>query len=91
MAGFELRIDGAGIGEILRGSEMRGVIDGLAAAIAGDVREYDEDAEATVNSYTFDRAAASVAFLHPRSMDLQARDGVLTRAAARQGLEVKAR
>lgn len=89
--GFQLRIDQAGIAEVLKGPEMRATIDGLAAAIAADVRSYDADAEATVSSYTFDRAAASVAFVHPRSMDLQARDGVLTAAAARQGLEVRTR
>lgn len=89
--GFSLRIDTAGLGEVLKGPEMREVIGGLAGAIAADVDGYDHRAEGVTRPYTSDRAGVTVVFVHPDSMDLQTRDGVLTRAAARQGLEVRRR
>lgn len=91
MAGYSLRIDVAGIAEVLRGPDSRALVDGLADAIAAEVEAYDDRAEADVRRFTTDRAAASVAFVHPNSMDLQVRDGVLSRAAAAQGLEVRLR
>lgn len=87
----ELRIDTAGIGEVLKSAEVGAVIDGLAADVAERVRSYDAEADANVSSYTFDRRAASVTFVHRNSADLEARDGVLTQAAAAVGLEVRRR
>lgn len=66
----------------------RDEINALARRIAnkaGDAAESDD--AATVDEYTTDRAAASVSV--PAA--LQAKDGVLTRAAAELGLDVKLR
>lgn len=90
--GFSLRINQAGIAEVLRSAQMQAAVDAAAAAVAGNVavRRYP-GATVSVRSYVFDRAAASIAFVHPRSHDLQVRDGVLTSAAASAGLEVRSR
>ena len=57
-----------------------------ADAVAADVR-------APTNVSVFNnregRAVAVVAIIHPKGLAMQAKHGALTRAAARQGLEVK--
>lgn len=73
------RPDRAGIREILQ-TELKAEINRLAHAI-GD--QCGDDVE--VQSYTTDRGAASVTV----PALLQARDGVLTRAASAVGLEVR--
>lgn len=86
---FEL--DAAGVREILRGQEVRGLIDGLAAEVAGNIRALVEPGTTIeVRGYTTDRGAATVVVADARAMGWQARDGILTRAAGSAGLEVKA-
>lgn len=82
------KLDTAGVGEVLKSGEMASAINALAASVAGGV---SVPAEVTVDSYTTDRAAASVTIKDARGMLWQARDGVLTRAAAGAGLEVRSR
>ncbi|WP_030569582.1 hypothetical protein [Streptomyces aureocirculatus] len=87
----DFRLDHAGIREILKGPQMREVIDGLTETIADNVRaSVPSDVRVTVRGYTTDRGAATVAVEDVRAMAWQARDGILTRAAAAAGLEVKA-
>ncbi|QCX81050.1 hypothetical protein C9F11_37335 [Streptomyces sp. YIM 121038] len=87
----ELRLDSAGIREILKGPEIRRVVDGLANDIAAHVRtSVPSDVAVSVRGYTTDRGAATVTVQDVRAMAWQARDGILTRAAAAAGLEVKA-
>ena len=91
--------DRGGFTEILTG--MQPQIDGLARAVAADVSAQlpsDGTGDVIAESYDFkprgrtsDRAAASVAIRRPDAKLRQARDGILTRAAARQGLEVRAK
>lgn len=88
MAKIELDYDG--VGEILRSNEVRKAIMGHAEAIAADV-ESEFAVPTKVYPYTTDRAAASVVIAHPSGAALQAKHGALTRAAAREGLEVTAR
>lgn len=57
-------------------------INAIARQVADQIGE-----DATVEEYTTDRAAASVAVPAER----QAKDGALTRAAAAAGLEVRAK
>lgn len=75
---IRIRLDHKGIAEILKSPEMARLIDGYAARIAAM-------AGGEMESYTSDRAAASVRV----EADRQARDGALTRAAAAVGLEVR--
>lgn len=90
-AGIELRVSTEGIAEVLRSQEVGDAVEALAADVAARVAEYDDDAEGEVRPYLYDRRAATVVFVHPKSMALEVRDGVLTRAAAAAGLEVRSR
>lgn len=78
---------------------VRGLLQGqLGAAATAKAREmaevirsdYPDLADAVdVEEYRTDRGAASVMVQDPSARELQIRDGLLTRAAARVGLEVK--
>lgn len=80
------RLDSAGIADMLKGEEIRAAISGLARQVAGNL---NVDADVRVEDYTTDRAASAVTIEHPRALDWQIRDGVLTRAASAAGLEVR--
>lgn len=85
------RLDTAGVREILKGPEVRRVVDDLAGEIAAHVRASVPDGTpVTVRGYTTDRGAATVTVQDVRAMAWQARDGILTRAAGAAGVEVKA-
>ncbi|MFD8596970.1 hypothetical protein ACFV1L_18410 [Kitasatospora sp. NPDC059646] len=87
---FEL--DPAGIREVLRTPEVKAMVDGAAEQIARHVQaEVPAGVEVEVRAYTTDREAATVAVPDRRAMGWQARDGILTRAAASIGAEVKER
>lgn len=83
-------LDRAGVRQILQGPDVREVIDHYAGEIAANVGALVPGTPVQVYSYTTDRAAASVVVEDVRAMGWQARDGILTRAAAFAGLEVKA-
>ncbi|MFF9240104.1 hypothetical protein ACF1AL_14895 [Streptomyces sp. NPDC014801] len=85
------RLDTAGVREILKGPEVRELIDGLAGEVADNLRALvPRGTPVEVRGYTTDRGAATVAVADARAMAWQARDGIVTRAAAFAGLEVKA-
>lgn len=92
MAGPKIRLDHAGIAEVLRSEEVHTVIDGYADRTAGaalmDPATVRIDIDVDVDSYTTDRAAASVTLAHPAGVPVEAKYGVLTRAAAAAGLQV---
>lgn len=89
---IKVELDRSGIRELLKSPEIRGAVEDMADRIADQVSgSIDPDAEVVVDTYTTDRAAASVTIKHPAAQLWQARDGVLTRAAAAVGLEVKSR
>ncbi|WP_454199588.1 hypothetical protein [Nocardia sp. Marseille-Q1738] len=77
-----VRLNHEGIARLLKSREFAAVVKGAAHRVAAEAGE-----DATVSEYTTDRAAAAVSV----PAEQQARDGVLTRAAASVGLEVKAR
>ena len=86
---FEL--DTAGVREILRGPEVRDLIDGIAEEVADNVRVLvPAGTPVEVRGYTTDRGAATVVVADVQAMAWQARDGILTRAAGFAGLEVRA-
>ncbi|MGE9696667.1 hypothetical protein ACQKFA_23290 [Streptomyces sp. CH6] len=87
----DLRLDSAGIREVLQGPEVRLLVDGVAASIAARARaSLSPGVEVLVRGYTTDRGAASVTVADVRGMAWQARDGTLTRAAGAEGLEIRA-
>jgi hypothetical protein len=88
----DVELDSAGIAQVLKSSEVAAAVHELAEQVAGTVRNQAPDAEeVVVDDYTTDRAASSVTIKDARGRLWQARDGILTRAAAAQGLEVKER
>ncbi|MEO6081565.1 MAG: hypothetical protein ABIQ18_00465 [Umezawaea sp.] len=90
----QVRLDHAGIAEILKGAELRGLVRVAAAEVAAEVRaqghrtedgrplpvELREEADT-------DRAAVSVAIPHAAGVGMEARHGVLRRAAEAVGLD----
>lgn len=87
-----VRLDRAGVAKVLKSAGVRDVVHDVAEKIANDVFAQKPDADAVVvDDYTTDRAASSVTIKDARGRVWQARDGVLTRAAGRQGLDVTAR
>lgn len=87
----DFRLDHGGVAEILKSGPVAAVVRALAEQVAGGVRGQKPGAEVVVDSYTTDRAAASVTIRDVRGRRWQVRDGVLTRAAAQAGLEVTER
>jgi hypothetical protein len=86
---FEL--DTAGVREVLRGQGVRDLIDGYAQQVADNLKALvPSGVPIEVRKYTTDRGAATVVVADVRGMAWQARDGIVTRAAAHAGLEVKA-
>lgn len=91
------RLDSKGIAEILRSEGIASAVDALAEQIAQNVRgqgftvSSGDPLPVTVDHYTTDRRAASVTINHPAGIGMQAKHGVLTKAAAAAGLEVRAR
>ena len=85
----EFRLHRKGVREILR-TYFAPIMDETAERVADQVRSIvGDDVDVEVNSYTTDRNAASVVIADVRGVELQARKGALTRAAAQVGLEVK--
>jgi hypothetical protein len=96
-----VKLNHAGVAAILKSGEMAALVSGAAEEIANNVRaqgqkvgafeggEGEIDLPVTVTPYTTDRAAASVALAHPAGIAVQAKHGVLTRAAAAAGLDVR--
>lgn len=83
----DVQLDYDAVGELLKSQEMRNAVMEVAVKVAAAV---DADgAPVATRSYVTDRAAAAVTIMHPKGMLMQARDGVLTRAASSVGLEVK--
>lgn len=89
MADVDLRLDSRGIAEVLKSAPVRQEVHKLAEEVADRVRSIQPDADVVVDDYTTDRAASSVTIREGMAALWQARDGILTRAAASAGLEVR--
>ena len=87
------RRDHKGIGQILKSKAVADAINDLAEAAAAAARTEIDDptVEVLVDRYETDRGAAAVVIADARGQELQMTRGTLTRAAARVGLEVKAK
>lgn len=90
MKRIAVKLDQGGIAEILKSSEMKEMVNGAAERMGSIVRSgVPADAKVIVRPYLTDRAAAAVVIADKRGMTLQARTGVLTKAATSIGAEVK--
>ena len=85
------RLDSRGVREVLRGEEVRQMVDGAAQDVRARVRaKLPAGTPVELRKYTTDRGAASVTIAHARGMGWQARDGVITRSVHEAGFEFKA-
>ncbi|AWY06511.1 neck protein [Gordonia phage Trine] len=84
------RLDRRGVGQLLKG-RLGDAANKAAEDVAAAVRDKYPDLPVDVEKYTTDRGAASVMVKDSTARELQVREGLLTKAAARVGLEVKAR
>ena len=80
--------DSKGLEQILNSAQVAQAVHGLAESVAGNI---DPNLDTVVDDYTTDRAASSVTVREADAKLRQIRDGLLTRAAAAAGLEVKER
>ena len=90
----KLRLDRAGMAEMLKSAGLARDVEAAAQRVAanvGEVSTHDGPVPATVSTYTTDRAAAAVSIAHPAGIGLEAKYGVLAKAAAAAGLEVRAK
>lgn len=84
---MKVKLDYGGVGDMLNSPQVAAAVRALAEDVARNARAAGV-LSVDVHSYTTDRAAASVTVSQRNGVALQARDGVLTRAAAAAGLEV---
>ncbi|AZV00739.1 hypothetical protein SEA_KIKO_11 [Gordonia phage Kiko] len=96
MADWDFRLDRRGAGEILKSAEVAQGVKALADKVRDlvdrDVNDDpDDQIDVIVSTSTTDRAKADVTIAHPRGLQLQAKRGALTKAAAKLGLEVRSR
>lgn len=91
------RLDRAGVRSILKSDEFFALVEAVAEEVADYARADAPDVDGIpgdielpieVDVYETDRAAAAVILAHPAGIAVQAKHGLLTRAAARAGLEV---
>ncbi|MBM0205040.1 hypothetical protein JNW90_19780 [Micromonospora sp. STR1s_5] len=88
----EVEVDFAGIGEVARSPEVRQMVNEAAGEIASRVRGLvGADVPVTVSEYSTDREAAAVTIADRRGVGLQAKHGVLTRAASGIGADIRIR
>jgi len=84
--------DYAGIGKILR-EDMAKPTHDAAESIAKEARKstHLHGAAVTTKDFTTDRARTTIMIAHPAATAIEAKHGVLTKAAASEGFEVKSR
>lgn len=89
---IEVEVNFAGIGEVARSAGVRQMVNEATEQIASKLRGLvGDDVLVTVTEYTTDREAAAVTIADRRGIGLQAKHGVLTRAAAGIGAEIRIR
>lgn len=92
---FRLKLDHKGIGQVLKSAEVAKAIaevgHDVAARAQTDEAVSRHGAEVKVTPYTTDRAAVGVTIAHAAGVGIEAKHGVLSRAAGAEGLEVRGR
>lgn len=86
-ARIRVELDHGGVREILRSQGMANMVNTAAARIES-AAEAMTWPPVVVNAYTTDRRAAAVTIAADEGLAIQAKDGVLTRAAGSIGAEV---
>lgn len=96
----DIRLDHAGIAEVLRSAEVAAVVEAAAQAVVANAQwnatVSGEPIPVTTRSRTASgarlspRAAVDVTMEHPAALRVEAKRGTLLRAAAAAGLEARA-
>ena len=95
-----VRLDSDGIGEVLRRAEVSAAVRALGQSVAAGARAEESvsrhGAEVVVSEYTAEggrlrspRPAVAVTVKHPGGLGMEAKYGVLSRAAAAAGLRMR--
>lgn len=88
----------SGLSAALRSREARDAVEAVAEKIAANARSAapavegipgDIELPVRVDTYDTDRARATVWLAHPSGLAVQAKHGLLTKAASAAGLEVR--
>ena len=89
--GVLFKRDSQGIGQLLKSAGFAAAVHAKAEAVDGEVRRNYSEVDSVVDDYVTDRAASSVTLKRadgdPGKL-VEVRDGALTKAAARSGLDV---
>lgn len=98
MARIDFKPDRAGLRELLNDAgPIASEVNSLAHSVDANLKAqgitvaHGEAMPTKVDQYTTDRRAASVTIAHPAGLNVQAKHGALTKAAAAAGLEVRAK
>lgn len=99
MARPKFKRDPKAIEELMLSARFQALVEAKAQQVAASARSQYPDVEVTVESYEWRgsrrwprrRALRSVALADPAGLAIQAKYGVLTRAAASAGMEVRNR
>jgi hypothetical protein len=95
MPRLRIELDRAGVAEMAKGRELQALVRGIADQVANNARNQGHTVESgdplpvEVTSTVTDRARANVTITHAAGLPMQAKYGVLTKAAAQAGLDVK--
>lgn len=88
----KIELDHAGIAEVLKSGEVHAAVAHFAGLVAANVQASESvarhGAPVRVLNTTTDRAKSLVTIAHAGGLGIEARYGVLTRAAGDAGLEV---
>ena len=90
VAKVTIKVDYAGVGDILKGDEVQDMVTEAAMDVAANIPDTidGETVTSEVYPYTTDRSAAAVVMEHPFAAGFQAKYGTLTQAAGAAGFEV---
>ena len=89
-----VRLNPLGVAAVMRSLEAHALVNGAAERVANFAREQGYtvgpgvELPVITNPYTTDIAGCGVILAHPAGLAMQAKHGVLTKAAAAEGLEV---
>lgn len=89
---WRVKLDRKGIGALLKTGGIPNTINRTARGIAASITlpsDSPDDAEVVVEPYVTDRGAAAVVVKHPKALGLEAKYGLLSRAAASAGFTVR--
>lgn len=94
MAGMKIRLDRGGMRAMLQSDEVAAAVSDVADGVMANVDlppQHAHRVDVEVDTYTTDRAAAAVTLAHAGGLGIEAKYGVLARAASAAGLQVKRR